>query len=255
MSNLPVLPAPSFETEIAALARAWRAANHPVMSGLNALGGGIEAQMAKLPAATRARIDAAVKQALHAGLGLSARLPRMGKRSGTALAAVVGAVGGAAGMAGTLAELPVSVTLILQAIRDEAEAAGFDPDLPAVKAACLQVLAAGSPAEGDDGVDTAFLSARLAVSGAALEKMIQTVAPQLTIRLSQKLAGQSVPVLGAVAGAAMNATYIGYFREMAKIRFALMRLSVRHGGEEVVTAFRAAVGPKRLARQGPPPGL
>ncbi len=180
MSNLPVLPAPSLEIEIAALARAYRAANHPVMAGLNALGSGIEAQMAKLPAAARARIETAVAQALETGLGLSARLPRIGRRSGTALAAVIGAAGGAAGMAGTLAELPFSVTLILQAIRSEAEAAGFDPDLPAVRAACLQVLAAGSPSEADDGVDTAFLSARLAVSGATLEKMIATVAPQLT---------------------------------------------------------------------------
>lgn len=248
MDTLPALPAPDFQDEIAALARAYRAANHPVMAGLNALGGGIEAQIARLPAALRAAVEAAVGRALMAGLGLSGRLPRLGRRGGPAVAAVVGAAGGAAGLLGTLAELPVAVTLILRAIRTEAEAAGFDPDLPAVQEACLQVFAAGTPLTGDDGGNSAFLSARLAVSGAAIEKMVAQVAPQLTVRLGQKLAGQAVPILGAFAGAAVNAAYLAYFRDMARIRFALMRLAVRHGGEAVVEAFQEAAGPKRLAK-------
>lgn len=246
--TLPALPGPSLDDEIAALARDYARANHPVMAGLNALGGGLESQLSRLPRALRARVDAAVARALTGGLGLSARLPRMGRRSGMAAAAVLGAAGGAGGALGTLAELPVAVTLILRAIRDEAEAAGFDPDLPAVQEACLQVFAAGTPLTGDDGGNSAFLSARLAVNGASIQKMIATVAPQLTLRLGQKLAGQSVPILGAFAGAAVNAAYIAYFRDMARIRFALMRLSVRHGGEAVVQAFIAAAGPKRIGR-------
>lgn len=248
MDPLPALPSPAFDDEIAALARAYRAANHPVMAGLNALGGGLEAQMARLPVRMRQRLDRAMAQSLRMGLGLSMRLPGIGGRKGVAAAAVLGAAGGAAGAVGTLMELPLAVTLILRAIRDEAEAAGFDPALPAVQEACLQVFAAGSPVRGDDGGNSAFLSARLAVNGAAIEKMIATVAPQLTIRLGGKLAGQTVPVLGAFAGAAVNAAYLGYFRDMARIRFALMRLSVRHGGERVVSAFSAAVEPPRFPR-------
>lgn len=246
MDALPALPGPALDHEIDALARRYRAANHPLMAGLNALGGGIEAQMDRLPPALRARIDRAVAGALRRGLGASGRLPRMGRRTGMAVAATVGAAGGAAGALGTLAELPVAVTLILGAIRSEAEAAGFDPDLPSVQEVCLQVFAAGTPLRDDDGGNSAFLSARLAISGAGIEKMIATVAPQLTLRLGQKLAGQSVPVLGALAGAAVNAAFIDYFREMARIRFALMRLSIRHGGEAVIEAFRQAASPKRL---------
>jgi hypothetical protein len=248
MDNLPALPSPALEDEIAALARAYRAANHPVMTGLNALGGGIEAQMARLPAGVRKRMEAGVGRALAMGLGLSGRLPRLGRRPAMAVSAVVGAAGGAAGVFGTLAELPVTVTLILTTIRAEAEAAGFDPGLPGVQEACLQVFAAGSPLTGDDGSNSAFLSARLAVNGAAIEKMIAATAPQLMARLGGKLAAQSVPILGALAGASVNAAYSGYFRDMARIRFALMRLSVRHGGEEVVRAFIEAAGPKRLPR-------
>lgn len=248
MDNLPALPGPSLDDEIEALARAYRAANHPVMAGLNALGGGIEAQMGRLPASVQKRMEAGVARALAMGLGLSGRVPRMGKRRAMAVSAVVGAAGGAGGVFGTFAELPVTVTLILATIRAEAEAAGFDPSLPAVQEACLQVFAAGSPLTSDDGGNSAFLSARLAVNGAAIQKMISTMAPQLMVRLGGKLAAQSVPILGAFAGASVNAAYSGYFRDMARIRFALMRLSVRHGGEEVVRAFIDAAGPKRLAK-------
>jgi len=246
--QLPALPGPALEDEIADLVVAYRAANHPLMAGLNALGGGIEAQLARLPKGVTRRIEASVARALVMGLGLSGRLPRMGKRTGMAAAAVVGAAGGAAGLLGALAELPFTVTLILQTIRAEAEAAGFDPSLPGVQEACLQVFSAGSPLTSDDGSNSAFLSARLAVSGAAIEKMISTMAPQLMVRLGGKLAAQSVPILGAFAGASVNAAYSGYFRDMARIRFALMRLSVRHGGEEVVQAFIDAAGPKRLTK-------
>jgi hypothetical protein len=248
MTTLPALPGPTLAEEIDDLARAYRSANHPVMAGLNALGGGIEAQLSRLPGGARPRIEAAVARALTLGLGLSGRLPRLSRRGGMVAAAALGAAGGAAGVLGTLAELPLAVTLILRTIRSEAEAAGFDPSLPGVQAACLQVFAAGSPLRDDDGANSAFLSARLAVSGAGIEKMIATVTPQLTMRLGQKLAGQSVPVFGALAGAAVNAAYIGYFRDMARIRFALMRLSVRHGGEAVVEAFLSAAGPKRLTK-------
>ena len=46
---------------------------------------------------------------------------------------------------------------------------------------------------------------------------------------------------GAASGAALNAAYLGYYREMARIRFALMRLAEDQGGEAVITAFAKAV--------------
>jgi hypothetical protein len=35
---------------------------------------------------------------------------------------------------------------------------------------------------------------------------------------------------------------------MARIRFALMRLSVRHGAEDVVAAFARAVAPPKITK-------
>jgi hypothetical protein len=55
-------------------------------------------------------------------------------------------------------------------------------------------------------------------------------------------------VIGAVTGATLNAAYLGYYRELAEIRFALLRLSVRHGGEYVQAEFAAATAPPRVTR-------
>ncbi len=44
--------------------------------------------------------------------------------------------------------------------------------------------------------------------------------------LGQKLAAQTVPVLGAVAGATTNCVYSGYYQEMARVHFGLRRLAV-----------------------------
>jgi len=59
---------------------------------------------------------------------------------------------------------------------------------------------------------------------------------------------QAVPVLGAVAGAGLNAAFLGYYREVAHVRFGLLRLSERHGTERVIAAFGKAVQPVRVTR-------
>ena len=152
------------------------------------------------------------------------------------------------GLGTALAELPVTVTLILNAIRAEARAAGLDPDAPRVREDCLRVFAAGSPLAGDDGVNTSFLTARLALTGSAVQNLIRTIAPRLAMVLGQKLAAQAVPVVGAVTGAALNAAFLSYYRELARIRFALLKLSEVHGAEQVLSAFSAAVEPPRITR-------
>jgi hypothetical protein len=44
--------------------------------------------------------------------------------------------------------------------------------------------------------------------------------------LGQKLAAQTVPVLGAVAGAATNYAYTSYYQEMAHVHFGLRKLAI-----------------------------
>lgn len=250
-AHLPALAAPDPGAEIAALARRWRRANGPVIALLNRFGGEIERRMDALPPALRARVEGVVAEALSRGFDVAQagrHAPDLGPRGAQALAALTGALGGAGGLATALAELPVTVTVILHTIRRAAERAGFDPAEPAIRAECLRVLSSGSPAAQDDGVNTAFIGARLALSGAAVQKLIATAAPGLAVVLTQKLAAQTVPVIGAVTGATLNAAYLGYYRDLAEIRFALLRLSVQHGGEYVQAAFAQATAAPRVTR-------
>jgi hypothetical protein len=252
MDKALTLHSPEPDSEIAELARAYARANGPVMSLVNRMGGGVEAQLALLPPRVRTEIDRVTVAALTAAHGLAGLGGRQdfGRTASTLAAMATGAAGGAGGLATSLAELPVTITVILHAIRREARLAGYDPTEPGIRAACLEVFAAGSPVQGDDGVNSAFLSARLTVTGPALQKLIATVAPRLAAALGQKLAAQMVPILGAVTGAALNAAYLNYFREMARIRFALMRLAEARGGEVVVAAFARAVAVPKISKAG-----
>ena len=251
METLPAIAAPDRRAEIKALARRYRRANGPVMALVNRVGGRLEDRLDGLPDGVKAQVNAVVERALLAAHGLAAqgdRAPDLGRQGPLAAAVVTGAIGGAGGIATSVAELPVTITVILHAIRRAAREAGYDPDDAAIRAECLRVFAAGSPLATDDGVNTSFLSARLTVTGPALGQLIRTVAPRLATAMGQKLATQAVPVLGAVAGAALNAAFLRYYREMAEIRFALLRLSEQHGVEAVLAAFAEATTPPKVTR-------
>ncbi|MGL6211445.1 MAG: EcsC family protein, partial [Paracoccaceae bacterium] len=86
---LPALAPSSMDTEIAALARAYRAANGPVMSLVNRMGGSLENQMALVPERLRieiARVTETALQMAHGFAALGARAPDLGP--GGTLAAV-----------------------------------------------------------------------------------------------------------------------------------------------------------------------
>ena len=114
---------------------------------------------------------------------------------------------------------------MLRAIQGIADEHGFDPARPEIRAACLRVFAAAGPLDDDDGTDLSFVTMRLTVTGSAIQGLIAKVAPRLAVPLGQKLAAQAVPVIGAVAGAATNYVYTGYYQEMARVQFGLMRLA------------------------------
>jgi EcsC protein family len=246
--TLPAIVATDLPTEIDALARRYRRANGPVMQVMNRLGNSLEGQLGLLPEPMRVQLETVTARALEASYSVARRTPDLGERGSMVAVVMSGAAGGAGGLATALAEIPVSVSLILNAIRAEARAAGFDPDDLGVREDCLRIFGAGSPLSGDDGVNTSFLTARLALTGQAVQNLIATIAPRFAAVLGQKLAAQAVPVLGAVTGAALNAAFLTYYRELARIRFALVRLSSVHGAEPVNAAFRAAVEAPRIRR-------
>lgn len=241
-----VLP-PDAQAEIAALARRLARANGPVMRAMNSVGGRIETRLAALPLGVRRVLDSGMGELLErayrtAGvIGAHPRAPDAGAWGHHVAAATGGALGGFGGLGSALIELPATVTLFFSAMQKVAGGYGFDPRAEATRLACVEIFGAGGPLVDDDGVNTSFLGTRMALNGATLQAVIQRVAPVLGAALGRKLASQAVPVLGAAAGAGVNLAFLSYYRDMAHVRFGLMRLVGQHGAEAVETAFRAAL--------------
>jgi hypothetical protein len=246
--TLPSTAPPDLAAAVAPLAQRYKRANGPVIRLVNRLGNSLESQLSALPETFRAQIERLTAQALETSYGVASRAPDLGQRAPMVAAVAAGAAGGAGGLATALAELPVTVTLFLNTIRSVAREAGLDPDEEWVRAECLQVFAAGSPLAQDDGVNTSFIGSRLALSGSAVQNLVAAIAPKLAAVLGQKLAAQAVPVLGAVSGAALNAAFLSYYREVARVRFELVKLGQLHGVEAVEAEFRIAVTPPRVIK-------
>lgn len=250
MKNLPA-PVADLDLDVSGYAVRYRRANGPVMALMNRIGGSLEAQLNLLPETVRSQLNAVTVAVLSRAMDVAAvggRAPDFGPRGPVAAAIASGAAGGVGGIVTALAELPVTITIILHSIRQAAVAHGFDPEDAAIRAECLAAFGEGSPLASDDGANTSFLGARLAVTGPSLQALIAKVAPRLAVALGPKLVAQSVPLLGAVAGAALNAAYITYYREIAEIRFGLLRLAERHGAEAVLMAFQQATQPSAILK-------
>lgn len=218
------------EQRLEALVRRHAAAGNIGIQVLNLVGGQAEGLLDRLPAGIRDRLGDGAEQALKLAMDAAQRSRGVVGEQPAWLTRVVttamGAAGGFGGLPSAMAELPVTTTVLLRAIQDVAVENGFDPSEQGVMFDCIQVLAAAGPLDHDDGSDIAFLSTRLAVTGATLNTLISRVAPRLATVLGQKLAAQTVPVLGAAAGAATNYAYTSYYQQMAQVRFGLRRLAI-----------------------------
>ena len=133
--------------------------------------------------------------------------------------------------------MPFATTIIFRAVQAVAEEHGEDPQSEETRMECLAVFGSGGPGTDDDGVDTAFIGARLSLTGPALQNLIATVAPRFATIMSQKLASQAVPILGAVAGAGTNYAFVDYYVQMAHVHFGLRALYRKHGEGPVTEAF------------------
>jgi hypothetical protein len=227
-TQLPV--AIDVEAELEKIARRYKGAGGVGINVLNLIGGQAENLLERLPAKVRTQLEAATVSALNHAMTAAhksrGRVPDQASWLNSAVSAAMGAAGGAGGLPTALAELPVTTTLLLRVIEGVAVEHGFDPELESVRFDCVQVFSAAGPLAEDDGSDLAFLTARLALSGKAVQAIIHKVAPRLAVVMGQKLAAQTVPVLGAVAGAATNYAYTSYYQDMAHVHFGLRRLAI-----------------------------
>lgn len=250
-------PAPltdDVHAQIAAFALRQHNASGILMQTVLFVGGQIEDTLKLLPKRTRNQLDAAATRALRYSYDAAGR--SMGTtgvrrfvatdRAHKALASLSGALGGFGGLPTAIAELPLATTVIFRAVQHIALEHGEDPNDSETRAQCLQVFGKGSQDDEDDGIDTSFIGARIGLSGAAINTLISKVAPKFATVLGQKLASQTVPILGAAAGAGTNYTFVSYYTEIAHVHFGLRALAREHGGDAVSDAFtKAAIDLRR----------
>ncbi|CAN5602144.1 EcsC family protein [soil metagenome] len=227
----------------------------------HAVGQPIEKFMTMLPPVVAESAMAVTNKALAAALNVAVRSldMRQAPRSDAVHKLVVGAtgaVGGAFGLPAAVLEVPASTTLILRSIAEIAQGEGESLALPEARLACLQVFALGGPEAQDDAADSGYFAVR-AVMARALEEASQYVAthgvtskgaPVLVrfltkiaarfgVRVSQKLVAQSVPLVGAVGGAAINVLFMAHFQDVARGHFVVRRLERKYGPATVRAAY------------------
>jgi hypothetical protein len=235
------------EAAIASLAARHRAANGIGMQALSLVGGSAENLLERLPDSVKNRLEGATRVALERAFDAASAsrrvVPDRGDWLTTALATAMGAAGGIGGLPTALAELPVTTTVLLRAIQGIAAEYGFDPARDEVRLDCLRVFASAGPLEADDGAELGFLAARVTLTGQSVQALIAKVAPRLSVVMGQKLAAQAAPVIGAVAGAAVNYIFTSYYQEMARVQFGLSRLAIETGRDraDLVTALRTRI--------------
>lgn len=244
----PIVPAdPALDIQIKDLAKRYHSAQGAGLKVLSALGAQADGLLDKLPASARNGLDSATLKALEFSFDAAAKsrgnLPDTSQWMTRALTIGTGAAGGMGGLPSALAELPVTTTVILRAIQGIAEDHGFDPADDDTRIECMQVFASAGPLAEDDSLDLSFLTLRTTVTGLTIHTMIKQVSPKLALVLGKKLAAQMVPVLGAVAGAAINYSFTSYYQEMAHVNFGLRKLAEDTGSDRaaVIEAFRTEV--------------
>lgn len=255
MDTTDVIVAPQLERQLDDLARRYRRAGNPGLQLLVMLGGQAENLLERLPDSAKGRLEEATLRALQIATDAAA-----GSRAGAvpdgpdwahALATTaMGAAGGMGGLPTALAELPVTTTTLLRAIQSIAAQHGFDTDDPDIRAACLQVFAAAGPLAEDDGADMGFLAVRVTLTGPATQTLLTRIAPKLAAALGKKLAAQTVPVIGAAAGAAANLAFTRYYQEIAHVSFGLKALARDTGQPEarLTDALRSRMAPVGIKR-------
>lgn len=237
------------EDELDALAIRYRKASGPGIQVLNLLGSSAESLLDRLPDSVRGRFDEATEKALFVAMRAAHKSRDvLGDQPGwlnTTVTTAMGAAGGFGGLPTALAELPVTTAVLLRAIQGVAVEHGFDPAAENVQFDCVQVFASAGPLAHDDGSDMAFLATRMALRGASMQAIVAKVAPRLAHVMGQKLAAQTVPLLGAVAGAATNYAYTSYYQDIAHVHFRLRRLAIEAdtSPQELVDALRLRVTP------------
>jgi len=228
-----------------------------------------------MPQSARRVIAHASEAALRGALKLALRTLDLkapaapANRAHKLAAAASGAVGGALGLAAILVELPISATILLRSIAEIAREEGEDLSASDAAFACVEVFALGGQADGkgEGAIESGYFAVRAALaksvsdsarfvavegfgaqSAPVIARLISQVAARFGVVVSEKLAAQAAPILGAIGGAAVNAAFADHFQTLARGHFIVRRLERQHGKSLVAFEYQRLRGERTRER-------
>ena len=164
-------------------------------------------------------------------------------------------------MAALPIELPVSTVIMLRSIAEIARSEGEDPSDPESALSCVQVFALGGRTGSADASESGYFAVRgilaksvteaarfiaergiLEEGSPVLVRFIALIASRFGIVVTQKVAAQALPIVGALGGAVVNYIFVEHFQEIAQGHFTVRRLERVYGKDAVQSQY------ERLAR-------
>jgi len=167
---------------------------------------------------------------------------------------VSGAAGGTGGLASTVVELPFSTMIMLRSIGCIAEEEGLNMSDPKTRLGCVSVLAMGADPKKVDADEMGYWVTRKAMAGLVTQAAEWTgkgTAPQLAafvveigkrfgVVITEKMAAQLAPIIGAFTGAALNHLFLDHYQKVAHAHFSIERLCLCYGEKLVKQAYARA---------------
>jgi hypothetical protein len=264
--------------DLEALRRAVKSLEHPSLAArlTNIVGKPVELIGYALPSFASKAITSATSRGLQAALKVALRTLRSSPGSNLpgsispgsssqwlhrALATASGAAGGTFGLAALPVELPVSTVIMLRSIADIARGEGEDLSDPEVALACVEVFALGGRAGSADASESGYFAVRSILAKTVTEaarfvaergvikegaplllKFVTQVAARFGVVVTQKVAAQALPVVGALGGAVVNYAFIEHFQDIARGHFTVRRLERIYGKDRVRAEYDLIAG-------------
>ena len=248
----------------------------------NAIGKPLELAQKRLPEKIRNKISVVSQQALTKAMDISISTlnsepskiswDQLTNKSHlhSAASAVTGAISGFFGPMTLALELPITTGIMFRSIANIAQSFGEDLAAPETRLQCLQVFAMGSATSvKDDEMNSAYFAHRMAFNsmiknasmflakhttkealfaierGTAplLVRLLGSIAARFELVVAEKILAESVPILGALGGAAINTAFTDYFNRTAYFHFGLRYLEKKHGLKKIESIYLAAMKP------------
>jgi len=88
-----------------------------------------------------------------------------------------------------------------------------------------------------------------AQSAPVVARLLSQIAARFGVVVSEKLAAQAAPILGAIGGATVNAAFADHFQTLARGHFIVRRLEHKHGPGLIAFEYQRLRGERRESRR------